>query len=83
MRLTIVSDTFLNADDMKRLYSAHDGIITIIPQVTLSDKGDQANVKQVNLDQDMQGLFRDYFKERNKGQEPNEELMDLFKEILE
>ncbi|MCC9041410.1 exonuclease subunit SbcD [Myroides sp. M-43] len=83
VELTIVSDTFLNADDMKRLYSAHDGIITIIPQVTLSDKGEQSNAKQVNLDQDMQGLFRDYFKERNKGQEPNEELMDLFKEILE
>lgn len=41
------------------------------------------NVKQVNLEQDMQGLFRDYFKQRNKGQEPNEELMDLFNEILD
>ncbi|MDM1507291.1 exonuclease SbcCD subunit D [Myroides odoratimimus] len=83
VELTIVSDTFLNGDDIKRLYTAHDGIITIIPQVTLGDKGEQANVKQVNLEQDMQGLFRDYFKQRNKGQEPNEELMDLFNEILD
>lgn len=82
VELTIVSDTFLNADDIKRLYTAHDGIITIIPQVTLSDKGDQDKVKQVNLEQDMQGLFKDYFKQKYKGQEPNEELMDLFNEIL-
>ncbi|MDM1348293.1 exonuclease subunit SbcD [Myroides marinus] len=82
VELTIVSDTFLNADDIKRLYMAHDGIITIIPQVTLSDKGDQDKVKQVNLEQDMQGLFKDYFKQKYKGQEPNEELMDLFNEIL-
>lgn len=82
VELTIVSDTFLNADDIKRLYMAHDGIITIIPQVTLSDKGEQDKVKQVNLEQDMQGLFKDYFKQKYKGQEPNEELMDLFNEIL-
>ncbi|MGL5275052.1 metallophosphoesterase family protein [Myroides sp.] len=82
VELTIVSDTFLNADDIKRLYTAHDGIITIIPQVTLSDKGEQDKVKQVNLEQDMQGLFKDYFKQKYKGQEPNEELMDLFNEIL-
>ncbi|MDR0193782.1 MAG: exonuclease sbcCD subunit D, partial [Myroides sp.] len=82
VELTIVSDTFLNADDIKRLYTAHDGIITIIPQVTLSDKGEQNKVKQVNLEQDMQGLFKDYFKQKYKGQEPNEELMDLFNEIL-
>lgn len=82
VELTIVSDTFLNADDIKRLYTAHEGIITIIPQVTLSDKGEQDKVKQVNLEQDMQGLFKDYFKQKYKGQEPNEELMDLFNEIL-
>jgi len=30
----------------------------------------------------MQDLFKDYFKQRYNGQEPNNELMDLFNEIL-
>ncbi|MDR0193594.1 MAG: exonuclease sbcCD subunit D, partial [Myroides sp.] len=83
VELTLVSNTFLNADDIKRLYNAHDGIITIIPQISL-DKTDQSITKQqVNLGQDMKDLFRDYFKQRYAGQEPNDELLDLFKEVLE
>lgn len=82
VELTLVSDTFLKADDIKRLYSSHDGIITIIPQITLSNKDGGVEVNQVNLEQDMKDLFKDYFKQRYNGQEPNDEIMDLFKEIM-
>ncbi|MTG99004.1 exonuclease SbcCD subunit D [Myroides albus] len=82
VELTLVSDTFLKADDLKRIYQAHDGIISIIPQVKLEKGQTEANFKQVNLEQDMSDLFKDYFKQKYQGQEPNEEIMDLFKEIL-
>jgi len=37
---------------------------------------------EINLNQDIGILFKDYFKSKNGGQEANEELMDLFNEIL-
>lgn len=43
---------------------------------------DENKRKQVNLEQDIQGLFADYFKQKNNGQEPNDEIMELFKEII-
>lgn len=82
VELTLVSDTFLKADDIKRIHQAHDGIITIIPVVNLTHQSDPNQNKQVNLEQDIQGLFADYFKQKNNGQEPNEEIKDLFNEII-
>ncbi len=82
VELTLVSDTFLQADDIKRLYASHDGIVMIIPQVSLAKKQGEPELNQVNLEQDMKDLFKDYFKQKYNGQEPNEEIMDLFKEIL-
>jgi len=77
-----VSDTFLKSDDIKRIHQAHDGIITIIPLVNIENQIQQNKGKQVNLEQDMKGLFSDYFKQKNNGQEPNDEVMDLFNEII-
>ncbi|MGG5577298.1 metallophosphoesterase family protein [Myroides sp. C15-4] len=82
VELTLVSDTFLKADDIKRINQAHDGIITIIPVVNLQDQAEGNKSIQVNLEQDIQGLFADYFKQKNNGQEPNSELLDLFNEII-
>lgn len=82
VELTLVSDTFLQADDIKRIHQAHDGIITIIPVVNLANQSEENKRKQVNLEQDIQGLFADYFKQKNNGQEPNEEIMELFNEII-
>lgn len=82
VELTLVSDTFLKADDIKRIHQAHDGIITIIPLVNVVNQSDENKRQQVNLEQDIQGLFADYFKQKNNGQEPNDEIMELFKEII-
>ena len=40
-----------------------------------------SNTKQVNLNQDITALFTDYFKSE-KGQNPNQEILDLFKEVI-
>jgi exonuclease SbcD len=55
--------------------------VTIIPEVTnaLQLTGNQQ--KQIDLSRSMDELFRDYFR-HEKGQEPNNDLMNLFTEIL-
>jgi exonuclease SbcD len=78
--LTLVSDTFFATQDLKRIHESHDGIIYIIPIVTKDGNAEQQTPK-VNLDQDIQGLFTDYFISKHK-QEPNDELLDLFNEII-
>lgn len=80
VELTLVSDTFLATQNLKRIHESHDGIIFIIPIVNKDVNVDQQTAK-VNLDQDIQGLFKDYFVSKHK-QEPNEELLDLFNEII-
>ena len=60
---------------------AHKGIIHLIPKVKNVEKQMSEN-QTINLNQNMQDLFKDYFKSKKEGQEPNEEIMDLFNEIL-
>lgn len=80
VELTLVSSTFLATQDLKRIHESHDGIIYIIPIINKEDAETQ-QLPKVNLDQDMQGLFKDYFVSKHK-QEPNEELLNLFQEII-
>lgn len=79
VELTLVSDTFLSTDDLKRLQGAHDGIVHIIPKVK-REGNPEAGFKTVDLNQDMGSLFSDYFKSRYQ-QDPNPELMALFEEL--
>ncbi|MCT1529878.1 exonuclease subunit SbcD [Sphingobacterium daejeonense] len=79
VELTIESDNFLTASDLKRIHEAHDGIIHIIPVVSKKQEF-LSSGSTVNLDQDMKDLFKDYFKSKY-GQEPNEELLTLFDEV--
>ena len=81
VELTIESDTFLKAEDRKLIYQSHDGIIHLIPKIKNQMKEDLV-YKEINLNQDMKDLFKDYFKSKNANQEPNDEIMDLFNEIL-
>lgn len=83
VELTIESDTFISTEDLKTINNSHDGIIHIIPIIKKIDEdGNQIQTGKVNLDQDINGIFVDYFKAKNKLQEPNEELLALFKEVL-
>ena len=80
VELTLVSNTFFATKDLKRIHESHDGIIFIIPIVTKDGMAEEQTPK-VNLDQDIQGLFKDYFVSKHK-QEPNDELLELFNEII-
>jgi exonuclease SbcD len=79
--LTMVTDTYLSAQERKQLSSAHNGIVTIIPEVKNAAGLSSGSKKSIDLTRSMEELFTDYFRHA-KGQEPNEELMALFTELL-
>ncbi len=81
VELTLKSDTFLKAADRKRIYQAHSGIIYLIPVVQQNKEGIPDNT-EINLTEDMSTLFKDYFKSKNGNQTPNDDILDLFREIL-
>ncbi|MBK1895457.1 metallophosphoesterase family protein [Chryseobacterium paridis] len=81
VELTLESETFLKAEDRKLLYQSHSGIVHLIPKVKNQDFNEN-KLHEINLNQDIQTLFQDYFKSKNGGQEANEDLMKLFNEIL-
>lgn len=81
IELTLESETFLTADERRLIYQAHDGIVHLIPKVKSKESGEEVP-HEINLNQNIETLFKDYFKSKNGGQEANEELMKLFNEIL-
>jgi exonuclease SbcD len=81
VELTIITDNFLNAADRKLLSQAHEGIIQIIPEVRLSGLSQSESGKVINLSKSMEELFAEYFRYA-KGMPPDEQLMDLFREVL-
>ena len=80
VELTLVSDTFFTTHDLKRIHESHSGIIFIIP-IIQNEANQELQTPKVNLDQNIQGLFADYFQSKYK-QQPNEEILDLFNEII-
>lgn len=80
IELTLVSNTFLSSAELKRIHEAHDGIIHIIP-VIKSEEMIEEKVQSINLDQDIDALFKDYFQYR-LAQEPNDEIMQLLNEVI-
>jgi exonuclease SbcD len=81
VELTLKSETFLKAEDRKRIYQSHSEIIYLIPLVK-QDEQALLDKKEINLTQDMSTLFNDYFKSKNSNQAPNDDILDLFREIL-
>jgi len=80
VELTIVSDNYLSAVERKQLNDAHDLIVAIIPEVR--NVGEQATSGfTIDVTRSIDELFVDYFKYK-KGQNPDERMMNLFKEVL-
>jgi len=81
VELTLESATYLKAEERKLLYQSHPGIVYLIPKIKNLET-DESSLTDINLNQDIQTLFKDYFRSKNGGQEANEELINLFNEIL-
>ena len=80
VELTLITPDYLHAEDRQRIFKAHKGIVALIPQIT-DDSILNLQGNTIDLNMDMESLFKSYFTYR-QGQEPNEDLMDLFREVL-
>lgn len=80
VELTLKIDTFLSADERKKIYSSHSGIVHLIPKIS-QEKASDNQLQTIDFSQDPLPLFREYFKSKNNGQEPNADLIELFKKI--
>lgn len=80
--ITLQTETFLTSDERRQLQEAHPALVTIIPEVQSTGDPEQAKAPVIDLTQGMESLFASYFKNKHKGQEPNERLQQLFREIL-
>jgi exonuclease SbcD len=55
-------------------------LVQIIPQIKkITEEGSDTTV---DLTLSMESLFQEYFKSKNKGQEPSEGLLNVFREVL-
>src|SRR5690625_879791 len=80
LELTLKTDSYINQEELQQLREAHDYIIRLIPQPKIkSEEKDwtSENAKEQNID----NLFEAFF-ETEKGIKPNEEILSLFKEIV-
>lgn len=80
--ITMQTSTYLTSDERRQLQQAHPSLVSIIPDVRDVEETEQEVAAAIDLTQSMETLFANYFKNKNKGQEPNERLRHLFREIL-
>ncbi len=81
VELTMVTDKYITAQDQKLLRNSHKGIVTIIPELLDTENQEQENRKIIDLTKSLEQQFAVYFFHVKK-QEPNEELMSLFREVI-
>lgn len=81
VELTYVTESSIDANTRKAIMSAHDGIVNLIPQIQNQSKNQLTSFQAEDLQKDMTSLFQLFYKSE-KGQEPNEELLNIFKEVI-
>jgi len=81
VELKLVTDDFIAAQDRKKLYNVHPGIIALIPEVKHFHAADDDHSTKVDLQKDRMELLKDYF-EYKHGHQPDATMLALFKEIL-
>ncbi len=81
VEITFLTDESIDASTRKAILKAHDGIVNLIPQLRQTPGLAQEELRAEDLSRDMESLFR-LFYTSEKGQEPNAQLMELFKEVL-
>ena len=77
----MATETYLTAAERKRLYTAHEGIVMLIPDVKNRNEWQNDSADRIDLTKSIEDLFIEYFKHA-KGQDPNENLLKLLKEVL-
>jgi len=81
--ITMQTPSYLTSEERRQLQQAHTSLVAIVPDVRdVDESGESEATQAIDLTQSMEHLFSDYFKNKSKGQAPNERLQQLFREIL-
>jgi DNA repair protein SbcD/Mre11 len=81
VEITFLADESIDATTRKAIMKAHDGIVSLIPQLKNIPGQESFSLHVDDLNKDMETLFRMYY-QSEKGLEPNSILLSLFKEII-
>jgi exonuclease SbcD len=81
VEITFVTEHSIDAATRKAIMKAHDGIVNLIPQIKSPQGQENFSLRAEDLEKDMVSLFQMYFKSE-RGQEANDELLDIFKEVI-
>ena len=84
MELTLELKEYLRAEDRKRLYNTHEGIVFLIPKLLLDTEHNtsaELSLQDINFE-NITPLFESYFKYKNGGIAPNQEILNLFNEAI-
>ncbi len=81
VEITFVTDESIDAATRKAIMKAHNGIVSLIPQLKNTGTQESFALHVDDLGKDMETLFCMYY-QSEKGQEPNAQLLGLFKEII-
>ena len=84
VELTLELKEYLRAEDRKRLYNTHEGIVFLIPKLLLDTEHNpsaELSMQDINFE-NITPLFESYFKYKNGGIAPNQEILNLFNEAI-
>lgn len=84
VELTLELKEYLRAEDRKRLYNTHEGIVFLIPRLLLDTEHNpsaELSLQDINFE-NITPLFENYFKYKNGGIAPNQEILNLFNEAI-
>ncbi len=80
VEITYETEKAIDSSTRRAIMKAHDGIVSLIPQLLIEPQDDLTGLSASDLNQDMETLFARYY-QSSRGLMPNEEILTLFKEI--
>ncbi len=81
VEITFVADESIDSTIRKAIMKAHDGIVSLIPQLKNMGAQESFSLHVDDLGKDMEALFSMFY-QSERGQEPKAQLLTLFKEII-
>lgn len=81
VELTIETESYLDGQTRKILAEAHDYIVDVIPK-KIGEESEEDKDEYVDPKQDVEVLFKEYFRFKNGGLEPSASIMSMFKEVI-
>ena len=80
VELTLQLNSYLSSEERRRIFAAHDRILSIIPEIRGAEMHEE--VKVADVSQSIDTLFAEYYAAEHQGSAPPKKLAELFREVL-